>query len=108
MFRHERPQRGATASSTRWTSRRSGFEGPDVDAEQIVMLARLWKRSALPASVLQINSIGDRAQSDVAHRNDLIAYLRAQRRRARRRREAPAARQSLAHPRQQESRDAGR
>jgi hypothetical protein len=51
-----------------------GFAGPDVDAEQIVMLARLWKALGLPGIELQLNSIGD-AGERAAHREQLIAYF---------------------------------
>src|SRR4029453_10163006 len=52
-----------------------GFAGPDVDAEQIVMLARLWRGLGLAEGIgLAINSIGD-ADERRAHRADLIAYF---------------------------------
>ena len=50
--------------------------GPDVDVEQIVMLARLWKSLGLTAMSLSINSIGDRHER-LAHRNALAAYFQS-------------------------------
>jgi histidyl-tRNA synthetase len=74
MFRHERPQRGRYRQFHQVDVEALGFEGPDADAEQIVMLARLWRALDLPGIELQINSIGN-AHERLAHRNDLVAYL---------------------------------
>jgi len=74
MFRHERPQRGRYRQFHQIDAEALGFEGPDVDAEQIVMLARLWKALELPGIELHINSIGD-AHERLAHRAELVAYL---------------------------------
>jgi histidyl-tRNA synthetase len=74
MFRHERPQRGRYRQFHQVDAEALGFEGPDVDAEQIVMLARLWKVLGLDAIELQINSIGN-AGERLAHRKELIAYF---------------------------------
>ena len=40
MFRHERPQKGRYRQFHQYDAEALGFGGPDVDAEQIVMLAR--------------------------------------------------------------------
>jgi len=74
MFRHERPQKGRYRQFHQFDAEALGFEGPDVDAEQIVMLARLWKRLGLAGMSLQINSIGDR-HDRLAHRNELVKYF---------------------------------
>jgi len=74
MFRHERPQRGRYRQFHQIDVEALGFPGPDVDAEQIVMLARLWKMLGLADIELQINSIGD-ASERVAHRSALIAHF---------------------------------
>jgi histidyl-tRNA synthetase len=74
MFRHERPQKGRYRQFHQVDAEALGFEGPDVDAEQIVMLARLWKALGLAGIVLQINSIGN-AHERLAHRTGLVAYL---------------------------------
>src|SRR5215831_2193413 len=75
MFRHERPQKGRYRQFYQFDVEALGFEGPDVDVEQIVMLARLWKRIGLGGMSLQINSIGD-PDERFAHRNALVAYFR--------------------------------
>lgn len=74
MFRHERPQKGRYRQFHQLDAEALGFEGPDVDAEQIVMLARLWKTLGLSGIALQINSIGN-AHERLAHRKALVAYL---------------------------------
>jgi len=74
MFRHERPQRGRYRQFHQVDVEALGFDGPDVDAEQIVMLARLWKALGLTGIELHVNSIGN-AHERLAHRNELVAYL---------------------------------
>ncbi|MEP7328575.1 MAG: histidine--tRNA ligase [Betaproteobacteria bacterium] len=74
MFRHERPQKGRYRQFHQLDVEALGFEGPDADAEQIVMLARLWKALDLPGIELHINSIGN-ANERLAHRNELIAWF---------------------------------
>ncbi|MGE5616541.1 MAG: histidine--tRNA ligase [Bacillota bacterium] len=74
MFRYERPQKGRQRQFHQFDVEALGFEGPDVDAEQIVMLARLWKRIGLRDIELHINSIGDAADRK-AHRELLVAYF---------------------------------
>jgi len=85
MFRYERPQKGRQRQFHQFDVEALGYEGPDVDAEQIVMLARLWKAIGLqlgdaPSGTgsktleLHINSIGDAADRK-AHRAKLIAYF---------------------------------
>jgi histidyl-tRNA synthetase len=74
MFRHERPQKGRYRQFHQIDVEALGFAGPDVDAEQIVMLARLWKVLGLDDIELQINSIGD-ASERLAHRSALIAHF---------------------------------
>ena len=73
MFRYERPQKGRQRQFHQFDVEALGFDGPDVDAEQIAMLARLWKALGLRAE-LHINSIGDGADRKT-HRQKLIAYL---------------------------------
>ena len=73
MFRYERPQKGRQRQFHQFDVEALGFEGPDVDAEQIVMLARLWKALGLRAE-LHVNSIAD-AGDRKAHREKLIAYF---------------------------------
>jgi len=76
MFRHERPQKGRQRQFHQFDVEALGFAGPDVDAEQIVMLARLWSRLGFRDVRLEINSIGD-AEARKAHRAALVAYFEA-------------------------------
>ncbi|HSC98057.1 MAG TPA: histidine--tRNA ligase [Casimicrobiaceae bacterium] len=74
MFRHERPQKGRYRQFHQLDVEALGFAGPDVDAEQIVMLARLWRALGLSDVRLSINSIGDAAERH-AHRAALIEHF---------------------------------
>jgi len=74
VFRHERPQRGRYRQFHQISVEALGFAGPDVDAELIVMLARLFKRLGLDDVRLEINSLGQTAERQ-AHRQALVAYL---------------------------------
>jgi histidyl-tRNA synthetase len=74
VFRHERPQKGRYRQFYQFDVEALGFPGPDVDAEQIVILARLWKRLGIENVTLHVNSIGDLA-SRAAHRDALVKYF---------------------------------
>ena len=74
MFRYERPQKGRYRQFDQYDVEALGFEGPDVDAEQMVMLARLWKMLGIRNVELHVNSIGDAADRK-AHREKLVAYF---------------------------------
>jgi histidyl-tRNA synthetase len=78
VFRHERPQKGRYRQFYQFNVEALGFDGPDVDAEQIVMLARVFKRLGIGGMKLEINSIGDAAERR-AHREKLIAHFEANR-----------------------------
>ncbi|ETA65234.1 histidine--tRNA ligase [Bordetella pertussis H973] len=74
VFRHERPQRGRYRQFHQIDVEALGFAGPDVDAEMIVMLARLWKLLGLQDVRLELNSLGQPAER-AAHRAALIEHL---------------------------------
>jgi histidyl-tRNA synthetase len=75
MFRHERPQKGRYRQFHQLDVEALGFAGPDVDAEQIAMLARLWRALGLGDDIrLKINSIGD-PDDRAKHRAELVAYF---------------------------------
>ncbi len=75
MFRHERPQKGRYRQFHQIGVEVFGLEGPDIDAEHILMTARLWKMLGLSDSVeLQINSLGS-LESRKAYRDILVEYL---------------------------------
>ncbi|QVL45415.1 MAG: histidine--tRNA ligase [Methylophilaceae bacterium] len=74
MFRHENVQKGRQRQFHQVGCEAFGFDGPDVDAEQIVLLARLWRELGINDVELQINSIGDAEERSV-YRQALIAYF---------------------------------
>lgn len=74
VFRHEKPQRGRYRQFHQIDVEALGFAGPDIDAELIVMLGRLWKTLGLNDIRLELNSLGQ-ADERAAHRAALIAYL---------------------------------
>src|SRR5512135_2503756 len=74
MFRHERPQKGRYRQFHQVGVEALGFAGPDIDAEQIVMSARLWKKLGIRDVALQLNTLGD-AASRQRHSEKLIAYF---------------------------------
>jgi histidyl-tRNA synthetase len=78
MFRYERPQKGRQRQFHQFDVEALGFEGPDVDAEQIAMLARLWRRLGIEGVELHVNSIADAADRR-AHRAKLVEYFEAHR-----------------------------
>ncbi len=75
MFRHERPQKGRYRQFHQWGIEAFGLEGPDVDAEQILMVARLWPRLGLTNIRLEINSLGT-PEARQAYREELTRYFR--------------------------------
>ena len=76
MFRHERPQKGRYRQFHQVGVEAFGFAGPDVDAEQILMGARLWAELGLDNIRLELNSLGQ-ANERAEHRAALIAYFEA-------------------------------
>ncbi|MGB1109358.1 MAG: histidine--tRNA ligase [Gammaproteobacteria bacterium] len=75
MFRHERPQRGRYRQFHQIGAEAYGLSGPDVDAEIILMSARLWKELGLKDVRLELNSLGT-PESRGAYRQVLVEYLR--------------------------------
>ncbi len=74
MFRHERPQKGRYRQFHQVGVESLGFAGPDIDAEQIIMTARLWKRLGLEDVSLEINTLGS-SEDRARHRSRLVNYL---------------------------------
>lgn len=77
MFRHERPQRGRYRQFHQFGIEALGLPGPDIDAEQLLMISRLWKTLGLTdknAPRLEINSLGQKEER-LAHRAALIEHL---------------------------------
>jgi histidyl-tRNA synthetase len=75
MFRHERPQKGRYRQFHQIGVEAFGMEGPDIDAEMILMTARLWRALGLSEVTLQLNTLGT-VESRVAYRAALVDYLR--------------------------------
>lgn len=74
MFRHERPQKGRYRQFYQIGVETFGLPGPDIDAEIIIMTARLWRELGLENLTLEINSLGT-VETRNAHRQELVAYL---------------------------------
>jgi histidyl-tRNA synthetase len=74
MFRHERPQKGRYRQFHQVGVESFGMNGPDIDAEMILMGARLWADLGLDGIELQLNSLGQPAERAL-HRAELIAYF---------------------------------
>jgi histidyl-tRNA synthetase len=78
MFRYERPQKGRYRQFHQLGAEALGFAGPDIDAELILMSARLWRALGLEDLQLEINSLGT-ADSRAAYRALLVDYFEAHR-----------------------------
>jgi histidyl-tRNA synthetase len=76
MFRRERPQAGRYRQFHQIDAEAFGFEGPDVDAEMILLSARLLKLLGLRDVKLVVNSLGTPA-TRAAYREKLTAYFSA-------------------------------
>ncbi|ANU35625.1 histidine--tRNA ligase [Vibrio scophthalmi] len=75
MFRHERPQKGRYRQFHQCGVEVFGLNGPDVDAELIMMTARLWRDLGINEHVrLELNSIGSQEDRAV-YRTALVAFL---------------------------------
>lgn len=75
MFRHERPQKGRLRQFHQIGVEAFGFSGPDIDAEMLLLTARLWRELGLADKVsLQLNSLGSNA-ARATYRAALVAYL---------------------------------
>jgi len=74
VFRHERPQRGRYRQFHQLDVEGLGFAGPDIDAEMIIMTARLWRMLGIDGVELEINSLGQLPERQ-AHRKALIEHL---------------------------------
>ena len=74
MFRHERPQRGRYRQFHQLGAEALGMEGPEIDAEMIIMLARIWKELGVGDVRLELNTLGALTERQ-AHREALIRYF---------------------------------
>jgi histidyl-tRNA synthetase len=75
MFRYERPQKGRYRQFHQVGLEAFGMDGPDIDAEVILVSRRFWERLGLAEKVeLQLNSLGD-ADERAAYRARLVEYF---------------------------------
>jgi histidyl-tRNA synthetase len=74
MFRYEKPQKGRYRQFHQFDVEALGYDGPDIDAELIIMSARLWQRLGISRIELQINSLGT-PESRLRYRKALIEYF---------------------------------
>ena len=74
MFRRERPQAGRYRQFHQFDVEAMGYEGPDIDAELIIMSARMWQRLGIDRIRLEINSLGA-AESRARYRDALLEYF---------------------------------
>jgi|TARA_B110000908_G_scaffold100590_1_gene118607 histidyl-tRNA synthetase len=75
MFRYERPQKGRLRQFHQIGVESFGVATPDVDAELILMTARLWKRLGISEYLtLELNSIGN-LEARENYRVALVDYL---------------------------------
>ncbi|WP_104400491.1 histidine--tRNA ligase [Vibrio penaeicida] len=75
MFRHERPQKGRYRQFHQCGVEVFGLNGPDVDAELIMLTARLWRELGIEKHVrLELNSIGS-LEARANYRTALIEFL---------------------------------
>ncbi len=76
IFRYEKPQRGRYRQFHQFGIEALGFDGPDIDAELIIITQRIWQALGIDAVELELNSLGSPA-SRREHRQALTAYFEA-------------------------------
>ncbi|MCW9012936.1 MAG: histidine--tRNA ligase [Gammaproteobacteria bacterium] len=74
MFRHERPQKGRYRQFHQIGVETFGIAGPDIDAELILLTARMWKRLGLQDIRLELNTLGSN-EARSRYRDVLVNYL---------------------------------
>jgi histidyl-tRNA synthetase len=74
MFRYERPQKGRYRQFHQIGAEAFGFDGPDIDAELILVAARFWRNLGLQNLRLELNSLGT-PESRKVYRKLLVEYF---------------------------------
>ena len=75
MFRYERPQKGRYRQFYQFSVEAFGMSGADIDAELILLTARLWKELGLTPFVrLELNTLGT-LEARQSYREALVSYL---------------------------------
>jgi histidyl-tRNA synthetase len=76
MYRHERPQKGRYRQFIQLGVETYGMAGPDIDAELILIMDRLWKKLGIRDKVrLELNSLGT-IEERIVYRESLVAYFK--------------------------------
>ncbi len=78
MFRYERPQKGRYRQFHQIGAEAFGAVGPDIDAEMILMTARMLRRIGLADVRLELNSLGSSA-ARAGYRDALVSYFQEHR-----------------------------
>lgn len=74
MFRYEKPQQGRYRQFHQFDVEALGYAGPDIDAELIIVTARIWQRLGIDKIRLEINSLGSPG-SRSRYRETLVDYF---------------------------------
>ena len=74
MFRREKPQKGRYRQFHQLSIEALGFADPEIDAELIVLSARLWRALGIRSVVLEMNSLGT-PESRAGYRHALVEYF---------------------------------
>ncbi len=74
MFRYEKPQKGRYRQFHQFDVEAFGYPGPDIDAELMIMCARMWERLGLSRLWLEINTLGS-ADTRARYRESLVSYF---------------------------------
>ncbi|MEQ1134363.1 histidine--tRNA ligase [Acinetobacter seifertii] len=75
MFRYEKPQKGRYRQFHQFGVETFGVATPDIDAELILLTARLWKRMGVDHMVqLELNTLGE-TDERTEYRNALVTFL---------------------------------
>lgn len=75
MFRYERPQKGRSRQFHQFSAEVFGLNSPEIDAELILMSARLWKKLGILEDLrLEINNLGNEKTRNLYSEN-LVNFL---------------------------------
>ena len=78
MFRYERPQKGRSRQFHQFSAEVFGLDTPEIDAELILMSAKLWKNLGISTDVrLEINNLGNE-ESRKLYSDALVDFLNKQ------------------------------
>lgn len=75
MFRHERPQKGRYRQFHQLGCEAFGMQGPGIDAEIIILSARLWQKLGIKNVKLELNSLGT-IESRNLYKDALVKFFK--------------------------------